>query len=154
MITFLLKNDIMGAGSTPDGSYRVDLLDGSSRLATDTEILQAAKLQKIENLKQNCTTAIQAGFISNALVTDHTYDSNLPQDQTNLLGARIAGIDMLFTCTDSAGYKSQKFHTAAQIAKVYIDGMMHLQSTKAHFYTKKLTVEQAATLDAVDAVVW
>ena len=126
----------------------------SSRAVSDNDLFTLSKMEKIESLKQDCTTAIQAGFTSNALGENHTYDSSLPQDQTNLLGARMAGIDMMFTCTDSTGYKSQKFHTAAQIAQVYIAGMMHLQSTKAHFYAKKLAVEQAATLDAVDAVVW
>lgn len=114
----------------------------------------AAKLQKIGKLKQDCTNAIQAGFVSNALGENHTYDSTLPQDQTNLLGAKMAGVDMGFTCTDSTGYKSQKFHTVAQLAQVYQAGMVHLQTQKARFYARKLAVEQAQTIEAIDAVVW
>jgi len=117
-------------------------------------VIAAAKQQRITDLKADCTNAIQSGFVSNALGENHTYDSSLPQDQTNLLGAKIAGIDMYFTCTDSAGYKSQKFHTVAQMAQVYQAGMVHLQTQKARFYARKLAVEQAATIDAINAVVW
>jgi len=124
------------------------------REKTGSELLNDYRLAKIELLKADCTTAIQAGFTSTALGEAHVYDSALPQDQTNLLGARMAGIDMMFTCTDSAGYKSQKFHTVAQMAQVYQAGMVHLQTQKARFYARKLAVEQAATIDAVDAVVW
>lgn len=119
-----------------------------------SELLNDYRLAKIELLKVDCTTAIQAGFTSSALGEVHTYDSTLPQDQTNLLGAKIAGVDMYFTCTDSTGYKSQKFHTVAQMAQVYQAGMVHLQTQKARFYARKLAVEQAQTIDAVDAVVW
>lgn len=125
-----------------------------SQSELQTAELAYSKAQKIEDLKQACTTAIQAGFTSSALGEAHTYDSTLPQDQTNLLGAKIAGIDMYFTCTDSSGYKSQKFHTVAQMAQVYQAGMVHLQTAKARYHTRKIAVEQAQTIEAVDAVVW
>jgi hypothetical protein len=118
------------------------------------ELLNDQRLIKIDLLKTDCTNAIQTGFTSTALGEAHIYDSSLPQDQTNLLGARIAGIDMFFTCTDSNSYKSQKWHTASQMAQVYIAGMVHLQTQKARFYARKLAVEQAETIEAVEAVVW
>ena len=128
--------------------------NGLVRAINNTDLLLRAKKAKIEALKYDCTNAIQAGFTSPALGETHTYDSSLPQDQTNLLGARIAGIDMYFTCTDSNGYKSQKWHTAAQMAQVYSAGMVHLQTQKARFYARKVAVEQASTIEAVEAVVW
>jgi hypothetical protein len=137
-----------------DNAESVIVDNGLVRAINDTDLLLRTKKAKIEQLKTDCTNAIQAGFTSNALGENHTYDSSLPQDQTNLLGARIVGIDMYFTCTDSNGYKSQKWHTAPQMAQVYTAGMVHLQTQKARFYARKIAVEQAETIEAVEAVVW
>lgn len=137
-----------------DNAESVVVDNGLVRAINDTDLLLRTKKAKIEQLKTDCTNAIQAGFTSNALGENHTYDSSLPQDQTNLLGARIVGIDMYFTCTDSNGYKSQKWHTASQMAQVYNAGMVHLQTQKARFYARKIAVEQAETIEAVEAVVW
>ncbi len=128
--------------------------NGIIRAINTNDLLLRAKKEKIDSLKTDCTNAIQAGFASTALGEAHTYDSSLPQDQTNLLGARIAGIDMPFTCTENNGYKSQKLHTAAQLTQVYIAGMVHLQAQKQRFYARKLAVEQASTIEDVEAVVW
>ena len=152
MIEYIRIVGSVGVAETVDG-YKVIFAE-SERAVSGIELLDAHKLQKIEFLKIDCTNAIQAGFASTALGEAHIYDSSLPQDQTNLLGARIAGIDMQFTCTDNNGYKSQKWHTAAQMAQVYAAGMVHLQTQKARFYARKVAVEQASTIEAVEAVVW
>ncbi len=41
---------IAGVSDNGDGTYRVDLLDGSTRLATDAEILTAHKATRIEGI--------------------------------------------------------------------------------------------------------
>jgi len=146
--------DCVGASDNGDGSYRLDFLDTTSRLATAEELLQAAKLQKIDELKVFCQSAIESGFVSNALGSEHTYDSRLPQDQTNLIGARLAGVGLNYTCTDSSGYKNEVAHTAEQIAQVYLAGMVHIQTNKARFYARKTALELAATIEEVQAVVW
>lgn len=114
----------------------------------------ASKLAKIAELKQACTTAIQSGFTSSALGLPHLYDSELPQDQINLTGAVIAGIDMNFTCTDSDGNKWQRPHTAAQMAQVYVDGVAHMQYSKSHLYTRLSLVNAATTIEAVNGISW
>jgi hypothetical protein len=112
------------------------------------------KVDKVKELKEACKGAIEAGFYSSALGTPHKYDSSLPQDQTNLLGAKIAGVDMNFTCTNEAGEKWERFHTVSQISQVYFAGMVHLQTTKAKLYSKLAAVQTASTLEEVNGVTW
>ena len=154
----LLPGEVMFSGTPIEEMVWDDVL-GNIRAPNPTELLEKSKQLKIMGLKDDCTNYIQAGFTSNALGTAHVYDSALPQDQINLVGAKMAGIDMAFTCADGAGYKSQKLHTAAQITQVYIAAMMHLQTAKARFYARKLavealTVEAGTTQAEIDAVVW
>jgi len=124
------------------------------RVKNQEEILNGIRILKITSLKTDCTNAIQAGFVSNALGSAHTYDSSLPQDQTNLLGAKLAGIDQPYTCTDSNGSKAQRFHTFAQIEQVFLAGMLHVQAAKSHFYACVAAVNQAETIEAVELVNW
>lgn len=154
LLTYLGRMQSVEGVSIVGGGYLLWLSDGGSRLADQSEILDAAKQVKIEALKNDCTNYIQAGFNSAALGAVHVYDSALPQDQINLVGVKMAGIDMLFTCTDDQGYKSQKPHTVAQIGQVYLAGMIHLQTAKSRFYARKSAAEAATTLEEVGAVVW
>lgn len=117
----------------------------------------AARLAKIDELKQACTTAIQSGFTSSALGTPHTYDSELPTDQTNIIGAMVAslsGASIPFTCTDSSGYKEQRLHTAAQLQQVFQAGMQHIVTNKSHYDALKKQVEQATTVESVNGISW
>lgn len=121
----------------------------------DAAVLPSARQEKIKQLKDQCTQAIQAGFTSNALGANHIYDSALPQDQINLLGAVMAGIDIDFTSVSEAdGIKAQRPHTATQIKAVYEQGMQHIQDNKKRFYNLKLAVEQCMSEDAVGAISW
>lgn len=153
ILLYLCKHPVIST-KYDEVSIVLEFSDGTTRIATSEEILAATKLQKIDKLKVDCTNYMQAGFVSNALGSAHTYDSSLPQDQTNLLGAKLAGIDQQYTCTDSNGYKSRKLHTYAQINQVFIDGMFHVQTAKSHLYDLIVVVNQASTIEAVEAVVW
>lgn len=139
---------------TPDDEMIWDDVIGNIRRPNAGEFLEKSKQLRILELKDDCTNYIQAGFTSSALGSIHTYDSSLPQDQINLVGAKMAGIDMPFTCTDESGYKSQKPHTVAQIGQVYLAGMNHLQTAKSRFYARKISVEAATTIEEVSSVVW
>ena len=143
-----------GYSDNNDGTYLGTVEDQESRMVTDYELLDALKLQKIDELKLACSEAIQTGFYSSAIGTPHKYDSALPQDQTNLVGAKIAGVDMNFTCTDEDGVKTERFHTASQIEQVFIAGMVHIQTQKAHFYSKITALNNATTLVEVNNVTW
>ena len=123
----------------------------------ESAAVPAARLAKIAELKRACTTAIQSGFTSAALGTPHTYDSELPTDQTNIIGAMVAslsGATIPFTCTDSNGYKEQRLHTSAQLQQVFQAGMQHIVINKSHYDSLKKTVEQATTLEEINGVTW
>ena len=117
-------------------------------------LLPAAKQKQILLLKTACKAAIEGGFYSSALGIPYKYDSALPQDQSNLIGAKLAGIDMAFTCTDANGIKWQHLHTAAQISQVYLDGMLHIQTNQALLYSKLTLLAQAITLADIAVIVW
>jgi hypothetical protein len=151
----LISAGVAAVGVSPDGAgYRVFLADGSSRLTTDAEVLIASKLAKIDELKAACQSAIESGFTSSTLGAEHTYESKLPQDQSNLIGAHLAGVDLDYTCIDAQGVKAQRFHTAVQMAQVFAAGMAHIQAQKAKFFQKKSLVEAATTQAEIDAISW
>lgn len=119
--------------------------------ATDLAEKELAAVDKRRWLKDECRRVIEGGFVSSALGAPHVYDSALPQDQINLTGARLANIDVDFTCTDQSGVKIQRAHTAAQIAQVYAAGMAHIVDTKAHYYARVAALDAGlATMTAAD----
>lgn len=121
----------------------------------DAAALPAAKQRKIVQLKEQCTQAIQTGFVSNSLGENYVYDSALPQDQINLIGAVLSGVAIEFTCASEATKnKAQRPHTAKQVKKVFDDGMQHIQINQKRFYTLKDQVEQCMSEAAVDAISW
>ena len=80
--------------------------------------MKKTKLLLIEN-EQN--RLIESGFISSALGEDHTYSSD-KVSQFNLVGSDVASEDTVYKCADSNGVSEFRFHTAAQIHQVLIDG--------------------------------
>jgi hypothetical protein len=117
------------------------------------ERLALARATKIAELKTACTTQIQGGFISNALGSGYTYESKLPQDQTNLMGAAMLGADLSFTCIDATGYKSKVPHTAAQLKQVFLTGALHIESATTKYDLLKKQVE-VASLDDLPGISW
>ena len=53
---------VAGAASNGDGTYRLDLSAGGSRLATQAEILDATKAQRIANINAECRARLLARF--------------------------------------------------------------------------------------------
>ncbi len=151
-VTVIVQDD--GNGNGPVIVQWNDPRPQPTQAELDAAELPAAQQAKILQLKSSCKNAIESGFTSSALGSVHTYDSALPQDQTNLLGAVMAGIDLMYTCIDSNNVKQQKLHTAAQMQTLYADAMTHVQAAKGRFYARKAEVEAATTLSAVDGVVW
>ncbi|MCK9818599.1 hypothetical protein M1B35_31885, partial [Pseudomonas sp. MAFF 302046] len=103
-----------------------------------------------------CETAITAGFWSEALGTAHQYGSQL-DDQLNLTGVILAGLDSLYACRDAEGVKDFRPHTAAQLRQVGDDFTLYkLQLLqKANGLKQKLDEALAnADMDALAAVTW
>ena len=154
MLNYIKITDSSGISDNNDGTYTVHFIDGTSRLVTDAEIIMALKSAKIIELKIATSTAINSGFMSSALGAPYRYDSTLPQDQINLLGAVLSGMDVNYTCTASSGVKSQVMHTAAQLQQVFKDGAGWIEFNKANFWSKAAAVNSATTVDEVNAVVF
>lgn len=139
------------------GSVVYDLALDEVREMTLDDLLDKTKDNKITELKTACTEAIQSGFTSGALGSVHTYDSAMPIDQTNIIGAMVAslsGASIPFTCTDPSGYKEQRLHTSTQLQQVFQAGMQHIVINKTKYDSKKKLVEQATTIQGVNEVNW
>jgi hypothetical protein len=125
-------------GNTPQPAFTLDEL----------------KARKVEALKMACSAAIEGGFQSSALGSPHTYESQQPHDRENLIGARLAGIDLNYTCIDGNRVKTERFHTAAQILQVFNDGVAHVQTHRGLFYQKLAKLETATNADEIEQVNW
>lgn len=53
---------VVGAASNGDGTYRLDLSAGGSRLATQAEILDAAKAVRIAGINAECRSRLVARY--------------------------------------------------------------------------------------------
>ncbi|QOU03813.1 hypothetical protein IM720_24385 [Pseudomonas fluorescens] len=100
-------------GSTEDG---LPLLVSPSQ-PTQQERLQALHQQKVDLLNRSCEASITGGFWSDALGERYQYSSQL-DDQLNLTGAILAGVDTPYPCRDEAGDKAFRAHSIAQIRQV------------------------------------
>ena len=117
-------------------------------------ILSSAKKVKIAALSGECEKAIVSGFTSTALGTPHHYNAQY-DNQMNLSILGLAGLDADYTCTDLAtGVKAQRFHLAAQIHQVFLDGLAHKAGLMKKFGQLRSLVEAASTTEEVEAIVW
>lgn len=127
---------------------------GVWRVENSGEALQKIRDLKLIALKEARNAALSGGFVSAALGANHTYDCASPFDYTNLIGAHLAGAALNFTCTDGAGVKIDRLHTAAQIAQVFADGVAHVQTHHATYDALRAAVRNAIDEGGVNAVVW
>lgn len=111
------------------------------------------KRAKIAELDVICKKTILGGFTSSALGSPYRYSSE-PEDQNNLMGARLFGVDMPYVCTDEHGLKMPREHTAAQIQQVFLDGAIYKQSLIYHYHELRLAIEAATTVEEVAAINW
>lgn len=133
----------------------------------DDVLVQTAKDRKIKELNEVCETSLVAGFSSSALGTPHTYQSDR-DDQINLIGMVLDGVDSVFKCldvgvTDTWAYRP---HSISELQTVLADGktmkLTQLQkctSLKSQVlavdYTDTVTyptVQDAIT--AINGIVW
>lgn len=140
-----------------EGDYRdCDAIDLETRVpykkTAPALSLSEVKAQKKAELKRTCQDRIESGFISNALGAAHTYDSAL-KDQVNITGAAYGNADVNYTCTDSAGVKAPRWHTANQALQVFWSWRGHLVWHRAHYYELLAKVDAAtdeAALAGID----
>lgn len=73
--------------------------------------------EQVQAINHACESAITNGFWSTALGPRHHYSSRL-DDQLNLTGAVLRGLDMSYACRDEQGVKAFRPHTYAQLRQV------------------------------------
>lgn len=119
-------------------------------------------LAEIKNAKENevntaCEKEIISGFKSDALGTEHNYQSE-QIDQLNLIGVVTAGQDDYFKCgvedADGNVVWNYEMHTIAQLQKVLQDGKAVAQVLLQKAKTLKVQVANATTIDEVNAIQW
>lgn len=103
-----------------------------------------------------CEAAITAGFSSYALGAPHFYSSQL-DDQLNLTGAVLRGLDMPYACRDEQGVKGFRLHTAEQLRQVGDDFTLYKLQLLQHANELKQQLDaalDAGDLAALEAISW
>jgi len=150
---------IKGTGyKVPDGFTEYDKDNPPQEFLDlqEQELFKKAKQEKISEINKIAQKKIVSGFISNALGSNHLYQSE-PTDQINLLGvvqtAQLTNENQLFKCSPDNGQTWEyKEHTPEQITQVLKDG----EDTKTAILEKanqlKQQVKQATTIDEVNSI--
>lgn len=108
------------------------------------------------SINSACEAAITAGFISDALGAPHRYSSQL-DDQLNLTGAVVRGLDMPYACRDEQGVKEFRLHTAEQLRLVGDDFTLYKLQLLQHADALKQQLDsalEASDLAALEAISW
>lgn len=112
---------------------------------------QAVHTTNVQNINHACEAAITAGFQSDALGAPHQYSSQL-DDQLNLTGAILRGLDMPYACRDEQGVKAFRLHTAAQLRQVGDDFTLCKLQLLQHANELKQQLDLALAADDADAM--
>ena len=94
-------------------------------------ILAALYEQKLQEVNDSCNHHIESGFVSSALGAPYRYSSQM-DDQINLTGMVLSGLDASYACFDANLVKGFRPHTAAQLHRVGQDLVRFKQSALQH----------------------
>lgn len=112
--------------------------------------------QQLEAINAGCHRHIESGFNSDALGELYSYDSVL-EDQVNLTGMILSGLDGLCACYASDRKKVFRSHTAEQLQQVGQHLVQFKQQALQHSERLKIALHQALTerdLPAMKAIEW
>jgi len=120
--------------------------DGSPVAAppSDAELAARAHFEAQGKINAACEHAIVACFQSAALGAPHQYSCQL-DDQLNLTGAILRGLDMPYACRDERGVKAFRVHTAAQLRQVGDDFTLYKLQQLQHANELKQQLDLALT---------
>ncbi len=111
---------------------------------------------RTSSINRACEASITAGFTSDALGAPYFYTSQL-DDQLNLTGAILRGLDMPYACRDVQGAKEFRLHTAEQLRQVGDDFTLYKLQLLQHANTLKQQLDaalDAGDLAALEAISW
>lgn len=112
-----------------------------------------AQANQVANLSAACSVAIASGFTSSALGTAYSYPSTLTDqsNQSTIAGCMGGG---LLWCENSVGVWALVQHTQSQAQSVVASFTTWLNECQHRLVTLTENVSSAATVAAVQAVVW
>ncbi|KAA0983768.1 phage tail protein [Pseudomonas sp. ANT_J28] len=119
-------------------------------------ILAALYDTKLQAIGAGCSQYIAGGFSSNALGGVFRYSSEI-DDQVNLNGLVLMGLDSEYACFDSDQVKAFRPHTAAQLLQVGQDLARFKQAALQHADSLKQALAKALkdkNLKAMRAITW
>lgn len=119
-------------------------------------VLSTLHSQKLVMIKSRCALHIESGFSSNALGQLYRYDSLL-EDQVNLTGLILSGLDCLFPCYGSDDKKTYRPHTAEQLHAAGLHLLAHKQAALQQADRLKQALAKTRSdrdLAAMQAIEW
>lgn len=120
------------------------------------EVLQTRHASKTFEVDRACEASITDGFWSAALGDRHQYSSAL-DDQLNLTGAILHGLDTPYACRDEQGLKAYRMHSAGQLRQVWEDFSLFKLSMLQRAQELKNQLDLALSakdLEAIEAIGW
>lgn len=123
--------------------------------------LQTACEDKLGDIKTKCSNLIYMGFESDALGAMHHYPMG-DKDQINLQAAISASVIPSNTefwttpiwCQDANNTWAMREHTAAQVHKLAITSKSILDAARGKKASLEQLVNQAKTVDEINAINW
>lgn len=141
----------------PLGMHVVVTEDGLPDLSDSHHIsLIELHAEKVRGIDTACEKAITSGFTSAAAGAPHQYSSQL-DDQLNLTGAVLRGLDMPYACRDEQGVKEFRLHTAEELRQVGDDFTLYKLQLLQHANELKKQLNaalEADDLNALEATTW
>ena len=119
-------------------------------------VLTALQGQKLLMIEADYTAFIAGGFNSKALGEVHRYSSAI-DDQVDLNGQVLLGMDGVYPCYDDQHVKAFRPHTIAQLQRVSQDLVRFKQGAQQHADSLRETLDkarQSKDLKMMKAVTW
>lgn len=119
-------------------------------------VLAALRDEKLQAIATGCAAYIAGGFTSSALGEPYRYSSAI-DDQVNLNGQVLLGLDDVYACYDIDQVLAFRPHTIAQLQQVSLDLVRFRRAAQQHAEALRLAVEKAQkdkNLKAMKAIRW
>lgn len=119
-------------------------------------VLATLRDKKLQAIAADCTAYIAGGFSSSALCEPYLYSSAI-DDQVNLNGQVLLGLDDVYPCYDADQVLAFRPHTIEQLQKVSLDLVRFRQAAQQHAETLRQAVAKAQkdkNLNAMKAITW
>ena len=116
-----------------------------------------ARAERKQYVNSQCRSHIESGFISDALGSEHFYESR-EYDQSNLqatfLVARELDQPRPFKCFDSGGVEAYRMHTVPQLVQLGLALEQHKMGALGKVFMLRQMIDAATTVDEVNAIDW